>query len=143
MRFRIVLMACAMLALAVGVASATAGDGNSDAAKDCQQGGWQNWVRADHTAFKNVGDCVSYAAQRGVLTSPTSQAQLDCEAAGGTFSTDPSTDQLGMPGTVAWTCNNVAVSQGSAALEDDCFAVALFFSYNVSAPPWYATCWTP
>jgi hypothetical protein len=44
------------------VASASAGGGNSDAAKMCQKGGWQNYARADGTTFKNTGACVSYAA---------------------------------------------------------------------------------
>jgi len=57
----------ATLALSVGAATATAGGGNSDAAKACQQGGWQTMVRQDGTGFKNAGDCVSYAAQGGGL----------------------------------------------------------------------------
>src|SRR6185295_17063047 len=65
------LMAAALfaatLALSVGAATATAGGGNSDAAKACQQGGWQTMVRQDGTGFKNAGDCVSYAAQGGGL----------------------------------------------------------------------------
>src|SRR5215470_6871945 len=59
----------ALLTLAGG--TAYAGGGNSGAAHACQNGGWMNWVRADGTAFKNLGDCVSYAAQGGVLTSPS------------------------------------------------------------------------
>lgn len=56
------------VALSVGVATATAAEGgNSDAAKACQQGGWQNLVRQDGTAFTNTGDCVSYAANGGGL----------------------------------------------------------------------------
>jgi hypothetical protein len=46
---------------------ALAGGGNSDNAKTCQQGGWQNLVRQDGTGFNNTGDCVAYAAQGGVL----------------------------------------------------------------------------
>jgi len=41
--------------------------GNSDAAHRCQQGGHRKLFRADGSAFKNVGDCVSYAAQGGML----------------------------------------------------------------------------
>jgi hypothetical protein len=63
---RTALALCAVLALVVGVATATAA-GNSDAAHACQQGGWQNLVRQDGTGFLNTGDCVSYAAQGGVL----------------------------------------------------------------------------
>jgi hypothetical protein len=57
----------ATLALSVGAGTAGAGGGNSDAAKACQQGGWQTLVRQDGTGFKNAGDCVSYAAQGGGL----------------------------------------------------------------------------
>lgn len=41
--------------------------GNSDAAHACQQGGYANLFRTDGTGFKNTGECVSYAAQGGVL----------------------------------------------------------------------------
>jgi len=41
--------------------------GNSAAAHLCQNGGYRNLVRADGTGFRNVGDCVSYAAQGGVF----------------------------------------------------------------------------
>src|SRR5262245_63776288 len=95
---RMLLLVSAALALSVGVATATAGNGNggnSDAAKACQKGGWKNWVRADHTAFKNQGDCVSYAAQGGTLTPPKTQSQLDCESFGGTFSIGPSPNYFG------------------------------------------------
>ena len=69
MKARLILVSCAVLALTVGIATATAedGPGNSDAAKACQKGGWQELVREDGTAFKNAGDCVSYAAQGGTL----------------------------------------------------------------------------
>lgn len=55
------------LTLSVGVGTAAAGGGNSDAAKACQMGGWQTLVRQDGTAFKNAGDCVSYAAHGSAL----------------------------------------------------------------------------
>ena len=41
---RIVLFLCAMFALAVGVATATAGSGNSANVKLCQKGGWATLV---------------------------------------------------------------------------------------------------
>jgi hypothetical protein len=59
------LLAAVSAALIVPVA--LAGGGNSDNAKACQQGGWQNLVRQDGSGFNNTGDCVSYAAQGGVL----------------------------------------------------------------------------
>ena len=69
---RSMLTLFAGLALVVGVATAAAGNGNSDAANACKQGGWANVVRQDGTGFKNQGDCVSYAAQGGVPTAKSS-----------------------------------------------------------------------
>ena len=52
------------------VAGATlAKGGNSAAAHACQQGGYLTLFRLDGSAFTNTGDCVSYAAQGGVLLS--------------------------------------------------------------------------
>jgi len=70
-RLRTMLVLCVALALSVAVATATAGGGNSANAKLCQKRGWQVWVRTDGSAFKNQGDCVSYAARGGILTAPT------------------------------------------------------------------------
>lgn len=53
--------------LIVPTVGAAPGDGNSDAAKLCQDGGYADYVRTDGTTFNNTGDCVSYAAQGGVL----------------------------------------------------------------------------
>ena len=47
--------------------TALAGGGNSANVKLCQKNGWMNLVRSDGTAFKNQGDCASYAAQGGAL----------------------------------------------------------------------------
>ena len=44
------------------------GNGNSDAAHLCQQNGFAHLFREDGTAFANTGDCVSYAAQGGLLS---------------------------------------------------------------------------
>lgn len=44
---------------------------NSDAAKLCQHGGWQNQRTATGGSFSNTGDCVSYAAHGGILFSPS------------------------------------------------------------------------
>ena len=57
----------AALTAALMVPVALAGGGNSDNAKACQQGGWQDLIRQDGSGFKNTGDCVSYAAQGGAL----------------------------------------------------------------------------
>jgi hypothetical protein len=67
MRTRLTLTLCLAFVLTAGVATARAGGGNSDAAKACQNGGWQHYVRSDGTAFKNEGACVSYAAHGGKL----------------------------------------------------------------------------
>src|SRR6185436_8801741 len=41
--------------------------GNSAAAQLCQDGGYLNLVRTDGTGFRNVGECVSYAAHGGTF----------------------------------------------------------------------------
>jgi len=43
------------------------GGGNSSAAAACRNGGHRNWTDADGNAFRNEGECVSYAARGGVL----------------------------------------------------------------------------
>ncbi len=63
------VVACAVLVVAP--AGPAANGGNSENAKRCQKGGYEDWVRADQTPFANVGECVSYAAQGGTLTPPT------------------------------------------------------------------------
>lgn len=52
-------IACAAAALAGPVQSAIAAS-NSNTAHECQNGGYVNFVRAEGSIFKNVGDCVSY-----------------------------------------------------------------------------------
>jgi hypothetical protein len=74
MRVRIVLAFFAALALAVGVTTASAGHGGGGGkgntlAKACKKGGWKSLYRTDGTAFKNQGQCVSYAVQGGTLQS--------------------------------------------------------------------------
>ena len=101
---RLVLVLCALLALTVGVVTAAAGGGNSANAKACQKGGWKKLLRADGSSFAAETACVSYAAHGGVLIAKT-KSQLDCEASGGTFSTDPSTTQIGGVTAFFWTCN--------------------------------------
>ncbi len=46
-----------------GVGVAASGKGQ----EVCNDGGWKDLVRADGTAFKNQGDCVSYIAKGGTL----------------------------------------------------------------------------
>jgi hypothetical protein len=107
------LLVCAALALTVGVATSAAdgGPGNSDAAKACQQGGWQKLVREDGTPFKNTGDCVSHAAQGGKL-------QPACVAGSENFSGDaefstPTTFSGGTIDTAYGTLGGVLVQDSS------------------------------
>ena len=76
MKMRTLLVVCAAVALTIGVATAAAdkggggggggGKGNTLAAA-CKKGGWKSLYRADGTAFKNQGKCVSYAVHGGAL----------------------------------------------------------------------------
>jgi hypothetical protein len=124
------LVLSALLASTVGVSTAAAdGGGSSDAAKACQKGGWQNWTREDGSPFTNTGDCVSYAARGGTLTRaaqsqppPTTKAQLDCEAAGSVFSTDPSTNHTPYSGGFLWSCNGTNLTSVFGPLYSDCSA---------------------
>jgi hypothetical protein len=67
---RLLLVLCAVVALTVGVAAATADNGNSVNAQLCQKGGWQS------TAFTQGGGtfgseaaCVAYASHGGTIAS--------------------------------------------------------------------------
>jgi hypothetical protein len=67
---RLVLATLALALVAIAMAtSASAGGGNSAAAQACQKNGYTNLYRADHTGFRNAGDCVSYVAHGGVFGS--------------------------------------------------------------------------
>jgi hypothetical protein len=79
MKKRIIMTIVAAFALlAITESAASAGGGNSEAAKLCQKGGWQNLFRSDGSAFADEGACVSYAAQGGTLSTapPTVDASL-------------------------------------------------------------------
>jgi hypothetical protein len=81
-KLRIILACCAALALTVGVATATGGNGgNSANAKLCQKGGWQNLVRADQTPFADQDECVAYGATGGTPAPPTPTADISLAAA--------------------------------------------------------------
>jgi hypothetical protein len=67
MKKLIVGMIVAAAAAVIMVPLALAAGGNSDNAKACQQGGWQNLARQDGTGFNNQDECVSYGAHGGVL----------------------------------------------------------------------------
>src|SRR5262245_16913197 len=81
MRTRMVLLLCAVFALTVGVATATAGGGNSANAKLCQKNGWQTLYPSTGGTFTSEEACVSYLATGGTLES---KSQHDCESFGGT-----------------------------------------------------------
>jgi hypothetical protein len=145
MRTRMVLALCAALALTVGVTTATAGGGNSGNAKACQKGGWQNLHPAGGGSFKNEGDCVSYLAHGGGTF--TGDPQHDCEAVGGTFSTDQSTSFIVLnPGSVLWTCNGIPLANGSyntgtgpADCQSEGGVTLLYYAFG---PVWDTTCAT-
>jgi hypothetical protein len=85
-------------ALAVVVSVVEAGPafaakgGNNDAAKACQQGGWQTLVPNLGDRFANQGDCVNDGA-RGSPPFGTA-AKVACEGIGGRFTLAPT----------SWTC---------------------------------------
>jgi hypothetical protein len=123
MKFRLAVVVFSVVALAVGVASATAGGGNSANAKQCQKNGWMSLIRSDGTSFTSEEDCVSYAAQGGTLAHKT-QSQLDCESFGGTFS-------IRTDAPFVWQCDgipnlppdgSVFSSPAYITLHNDCIA---------------------
>ena len=67
------ILTAVMAAGLVSTALAKEG-GNSPYAKLCNGDGWTSVLQSDGTAFKNAGDCVSYAAHGGTLL-------LDCDDA--------------------------------------------------------------
>ena len=54
MRLRVLVVLSTVLALAVGVSTATAGNGDKN---PCRDGGWQTVFRADGSSFKNQNKC--------------------------------------------------------------------------------------
>src|SRR5262245_30318710 len=73
------VVAVLTVALSVGASTAFAAKGsNSENAKLCQKGGWEDLVRSNGTAFNSEQECVSYAAQGGTLMpKPTCTAGSD------------------------------------------------------------------
>ena len=65
------LSALAIVALGLGTSPALAGGGNSGSAKACQKGGWQQLQTGLGVTFASQSQCVSYAAQGGMLFAPT------------------------------------------------------------------------
>jgi hypothetical protein len=116
---------------------------DSTGAKACQNGGWQNLVGANSSAFRNQGDCAAYAAQGGTLTAK-SASQVSCESYGGTFSTDPASSYFDNPlATFLWSCN-----RGDLTFPNDAYLAAHCFhddggafAWETVAAPWYLTCY--
>lgn len=73
---------------------------------------------------------------------PFAQSQADCEAIGGTFSTDPSTDVLLGGAGFIWSCNNSPVEPGSRTLIDDCLndGGGTLAAGSSDLSSWYGTC---
>jgi hypothetical protein len=113
---------CAVFALTVGVATATAGNGGSPEKKLCSQGGWQTEYGTDGTTFTSQKDCTSFVANGGTLTTTPPVVRfgslIDCENLGGTYTT---TDPI-------WKClgtyfpDQAHETAAMAMLEADCFA---------------------
>jgi hypothetical protein len=71
----------------VGGLSSAAQATNASSSSDpelCKHGGWQNLTTSTGAPFANQGDCVSYAAQGGVLYPKASLVFTvsDCQVAG-------------------------------------------------------------
>ena len=96
-----------VLGLALGLpllgAATPAQAANDAAAKLCQKGGWQDWVRADQTPFVGQSACVSYSARGGVLTAPQPTGEAVCASYGGSFGNNNLT--MGSWSIILWTCN--------------------------------------
>jgi hypothetical protein len=139
---RFVLFGMVMASLMVGAATATAGSGNSDSAKACQNGGWQNLVGANAAAFGSQGDCVSYVSHGGSL-SPKTASQVRCESYGGSFSTDPASSHFDNPAaSPIWSCNGADLTFANDAwLANDCFHDGGAYAWGTVAAPWYFTCY--
>lgn len=69
--YRVLLVLSLLLAGVAGLRGpgVTHAAGNADAAHACQQSGYLSLFRADGTGFQNAGECTSYAAQGGALSS--------------------------------------------------------------------------
>lgn len=125
-RFTIGRLGFALLATAVvglgQVPAASASRGNSANAKLCQKGGWQTLLRSDGSSFANEEACDSYAARGGIFVKE-SQAQIDCQSFGGTYSTDPATNMTGSLEEFLWSCDGFTDPNrdGIFELVHDCY----------------------
>jgi hypothetical protein len=135
MKMRMLVALFAVVGLLVGTTTATTAQaGHSTDARACQADGWQTLDHSDGRPFANQGDCVSYAARGGVLTSRYPAAESLCESFEGSFghkdhsSADPTRLYL-------WTCNDLPADfpfpSGNDQLALQCFADGgVLFSYR-------------
>ena len=68
---QLVMIVLMLVSLMAAVPLGVSAQGNSDAAHLCQQGGWEDLQGSDGTLFANQDECVSYAAQGGMLITRT------------------------------------------------------------------------
>jgi hypothetical protein len=142
MKLWLLLVLSAVLALGVAVSAASAGEGSPpNPRKQCAKGRWQEWVKPDGTPlFRSENKCLNYVHSGGTLPLQTkSKSQLDCEALGGTFSTDPASNHVTPNGTFLWSCNNGPFQAFSGAIFGDCITDAgagnaALMAFSVSAP---------
>ena len=57
-----------LVTLAMAAPALAKSGGNAEAAAACQDGGYLEWTDSAGNAFRNSGECVSYAAHGGTLT---------------------------------------------------------------------------
>lgn len=68
---RFVVIVLMLLSLMAFLPSIAAAQGNSEAARACQDGGYANLVGAGGETFANTGECVRFAANGGVFADGT------------------------------------------------------------------------
>jgi hypothetical protein len=135
----LVVASVTLVAVQAGLA---AKPGNSLNAKACQKHGWETYVRADQSAFSDEQECVSYAAQGGTLTVPTTNAwEAACILVGGAFSIV--IHPAPRPG-YAYRCTPVTYDYAMGELGSICLTYPDIISYGVFRPdentPWTASC---
>lgn len=124
------------VAVSLGASTASADSGNSENAKACQKGGWEDLRRSDGTSFKNAGECVAYAARGGTLE-PDFAGRAVCEALGFTFT--PGT------GAMLWACGPAApngADLGQLSLACHFGDGAPLFDYNFFVNDDHYHCWS-
>ena len=114
---RALVASAAVVALSWVVAGGAAaqpagpGPGNSPNAHACQEGGWQNLYTSTGERFSSQGECTSYAAQGGTLSStppdPHADARAACESVDGIFGVGGPDEVAALPWQVLWVCNHV------------------------------------